>query len=331
MQYYESMHKINPDVYYVENIPETNSFKVCKIKPKNCKNHKFSKEQVMDLVEGQLVINKEDYQYLGFKKSTEDLFKFPEYKSVKILNSNFYFTDGIEYSYNKNKNEINIVQLKSASRAFFYKGFLRDLKITFNGYKNDNSSTPLDYPIDKRGLTGCLSLVSLNVDNISIKSNNSSCEDNVNLVNVVGTINSINITNSFSDGLDVDFSDISIKSINISEAGNDCVDFSSGIYKLNKLNLSNCGDKALSIGEKSSLELNEIFAQNSDVGIASKDSSITQLNNVKLKNTKTCVSAYNKKQEFFGSLINIKNIECMGYKVKTEVDNKSNIFIENDI
>ena len=330
-QYYESMHKINPDVYYVEKIPETNSYKVCKIKPKNCKNHKFSEKQVMDLVEGQLVINKEDYQYLGFKKSTGDIFKLSGYKNTKILGSNFYFKDGIEYNHDENKNEINIVQLKPTARAFFYKGLLKDLKITFNGYKENANSTPLDYPIDKRGLTGCLSFIYLKVDNINIKSNNSNCEDNVNLINVEGTINSINIKNSFSDGLDVDFSDVSIKNINISESGNDCVDFSSGIYKLNKLNLSNCGDKALSIGEKSSLELNEIFAQNSNIGIASKDSSVTQLNNVILKNTKTCVSAYNKKQEFFGSLINIKNIECKNYKLKTEIDKTSNIFIENDI
>ena len=68
-----------------------------------------------------------------------------------------------------------------------------------------------------------------------------------------------------------------------------------------------------------------------DIGIASKDSSVTQLNNVILKNTKTCVSAYNKKQEFFGSLINIKNIECKNYKLKTEIDKTSSIFIENDI
>ena len=86
-----------------------------------------------------------------------------------------------------------------------------------------------------------------------------------------------------NDGLDIDFSDVQIDKINIFSSGNDCVDFSSGNYKLNKLNLANCGDKALSVGEKSFLILNEIVAENSNIGIASKDSSVTKINNAYLK------------------------------------------------
>ena len=48
---------------------------------------------------------------------------------------------------------------------------------------------------------------------ININSNNSSCEDTVNLLNVKGSIDKINIESSFSDALDVDFSDIEINSI----------------------------------------------------------------------------------------------------------------------
>ena len=130
--------------------------------------------------------------------------------------------------------------------------------------------------------------------NVSIKANGSSCEDAVNFINVNGSFSEINIKNSFSDGLDVDFSDLEIDSIKIDSSGNDCVDFSAGSYKLNTLDLKNCGDKALSVGEKSFLTLNEIIAENANMGIASKDSSIVKLNVAHLKNLKTCVSAYTK-------------------------------------
>ena len=129
----------------------------------------------------------------------------------------------------------------------------------------------------------------------------------------------------------MDFSKLEVELINIDSSRNDCVDFSAGNYKLNKLNLKNCGDKGLSVGEKSILELNEIFIENSDIGIASKDSSSTTLNNAYMKNLKTCISAYNKKQEFSGGFINIKNIQCKNYYEKAEVDNISKIIIQNEL
>ena len=109
------------------------------------------------------------------------------------------------------------------------------------------------------------------------------------------------------------------------------MDFSAGNYKLNKLNLINCGDKGLSVGEKSFVQLNEIIVENSDIGIASKDSSITRLENAYLKNLTTCVSAYNKKQEFYGGLVEAKNVECKNYAYKTDADINSKIIIENEL
>ena len=57
------------------------------------------------------------------------------------------------------------------------------------------------------------------------------------------------IENSFSDALDVDFSNMNFNLITVKNAINDCTDFSAGNYSINKLDLLNCGDKGLSIGE----------------------------------------------------------------------------------
>ena len=121
-----------------------------------------------------------------------------------------------------------------------------------------------------------------------------------------------------------------IDSIRIDTSLNDCVDFSAGNYKLNTLDLKNCGDKALSVGEKSFLTLNEIIAENADMGIASKDSSIVKLNVAYLKNLKTCVSAYNKKQEFNGAFIEMDNMECTNYDKKANIDVRSKILKKNE-
>ena len=110
--------------------------------------------------------------------------------------------------------------------------------------------------------------------------------------------------------MDVDFSSLEISKIKISLAKNDCVDLSNGIYKINFANLYNCGDKALSVGEKSNVFIGDLIAENSIVGVASKDSSILDINNIISKENKFCVLAYRKKQEFTGSYVNINNTNC---------------------
>ena len=308
-------------------------FTACNGKPLVCSSRQFSKTQIEELLESRLSLNQSPYQYIGEYPGVDFLNKVrqPNYKKIKFQDSNFYFDKDIKYDFDKEKNVFNIFQNKPGARAFFYKGTLKNIDINFHGYDEQFTTKLPNFPVDQRGLTGCLSLMYLNVKNVKINSNNSSCEDTVNLINVQGSLKEINIKDSFSDGLDVDFSTVEIGSINVSSSKNDCVDFSAGNYKVNKLNLINCGDKGLSVGEKSFVQLNEIIVENSNIGIASKDSSITRLENAYLKNLTTCVSAYNKKQEFYGGLVEAKNVECKNYAYKTDVDINSKIIIENEL
>ena len=101
---------------------------------------------------------------------------------------------------------------------------------------NNPKLLPPKYPIDTLGLTGCFSH-KLKLTNLKIKANNSNCEDTINIINSSGNIESVNIENSFSDALDVDFSNVSFNKIKISNAINDCVDFSYGDYILKNLEL----------------------------------------------------------------------------------------------
>ena len=139
-----------------------------------------------------------------------------------------------------------------------------------------------------------------------MNSKNTNCEDAVNFINTTGQIKKITIENSFSDGLDVDFSKLHIDKIFINSSKNDCVDFSAGEYKLDLLILNNCGDKALSAGESSTIYIKYIEGKNSQIGIASKDSSTVFLNNLNFNNVKSCLSAYNKKQSSMEGLLNLK-------------------------
>ncbi len=331
-----TIEEIDPNTYLVIYNEKRGKFERCKIFLKNCQIYNFSNRDLTNLLEGELKIDDTNYQYLGSNFDLENLNRNKFIKKLKINDSQIFYEDGIVINFDKVNNLVNVTQNKPGSKAYFINGSLKNLNIIFDGYKifeNDKNFDlkifPPNYPINSKNLTGCLSFINLSVENISIQSNNSSCEDTINFINSTGTVKNIKINNSFSDALDVDFSDLRFDSIEVFSAKNDCVDFSSGDYKLNSLNLINCGDKGLSIGEGSFVDLNYVKVENANIGVAVKDSSILKINSSNLNNLKTCLSAYNKKQEYDGAIIKVNSLDCKNYFRKADVDNLSKISAEN--
>lgn len=321
----------NPKVLFAfkENGQEFNNlFLICK-SYNLCEKKVFTEEQQSKLLSGNLFKNENEYIYIGYYPDLEINFEVNEFDFNKYKDDtlNFYYNDGIKFDFNKDKNEFNIFQLKPEARAYFINSNIKDLDINFNGFKNfDNLFL---YPFDLNGLTGCLTFYNSSFKNVNLKSQHSNCEDAINMVNVKGQINNVNIKNSYMDGLDVDFSNISIKKIFINGSKNDCVDVSAGKYNFSSLKLNNCGDKGLSVGEQSDIIIKNIDINNSDLGIASKDGSIANISDAKIKDVDTCLGSYNKKAEFSGGYINIKKLICENFINKNIVDNQSKILINN--
>ena len=288
----------------------------------DCEFFDISNESLSSLLEGELSYEDKLYQFLGSNLNFKDFYSnnFKNFKSIK--NTKILYQDGIEFKYDDLNNEITIDQVIPGAKIIFLKGKLDNTKIFFTGKKSFQSNYSAT---DLNGLTGCLTFFDLELNNVNIDATSSSCEDAINLINVIGEIRNINIENSLSDALDVDFSKVKIKNIQVKNAGNDCADFSYGKYKLFNLQLKNCGDKGLSIGEKSYVELNNIEVNNADTGVASKDSSFTIINTSLFNNLKTCISAYKKKQEFDGSIIKLDGFICKNSEQKLSVDSRSKI------
>ena len=331
----ETLQEIDPNTYLVKHNLNNNNLERCKISLNDCQTYKFSNDQLSSLLEGELKIDNTNYQYLGKNLNLEELDKnLSNVKREELNKSIIFYENGIEVT-NDSKNKRLIIDQKiPGSKAYLMGGELENLSIIFNGFKikEDNNSDivtfPKNFPINNKGLTGCLSFVNINLkENIDIKFTNSTCEDAVNFLNAKGNIDNIIINKSFSDGLDVDFSELYFKSIIVTSALNDCADFSAGTYKIEILDLKFCGDKGLSIGEKSIINLNEISVEKSNIGIAAKDSSILKLNLANLNNLKTCLAAYNKKQEYEGAIIKLKKMKCKNFYEKAVVDGMSKIFL----
>ena len=325
-----TLNEIDPNAQIVFFDIKKNLFKACDNSFNKCEYLNLDDKDISDLINADYKKDNKNYVYLGSDLNLEILQINKDYNYLKIDNSNFFYENDIEVNIDKENYIIDIVQKKPGARAYFINGKIENYSINFKGYSqifksqnNLNSELPPNYPINKNNLTGCLSLVNLDTANINFSISNTNCEDALNLINVKGSINKIKIENSFSDGLDVDFSNLKIKDIIVSNSGNDCTDFSAGNYVIENFNLNKCGDKGISVGEKSLIKINIAYIDNINIGVASKDSSITNINKVSVINSDICVAAYKKKQEFYGGVLEANELKCDKYIKLSEFDDYS--------
>jgi len=218
----------------------------------------------------------------------------------------------VEYDSSGQNKKISIFQNNPSDSVLIKGGKLENYLINFIGSKNNQFGNSNEQRFNKRGLTGCLNIYDSNLKDIAIKVNDGRCEDSLNIIDSKGYISSINVDNGYQDAIDLDFSDIKIKNIKVENAGNDCLDVSGGNYYIQQVSFKNCGDKAISIGEKSDFFANEVFVEDSLIGVAIKDSSRFLNNKSFFSNTPTCAEIFKKKQEFNGALANFKEIKCDG-------------------
>ena len=220
-----------------------------------------------------------------------------------------------------NGNKLILIYDNSLSKVLIYNSTLHDVEIEMKKTNSDK----IDNYKKTNNLTGCLTIIDSQIRNLSINANNFFCEDTVNFIRSSGTINKITISNAFRDAIDADFSELEFNEIDINNANNDCLDLSFGNYTVRKILLNNCGDKGISIGERSNFVLNQLIVKNSNIGISSKDGSIATIHKANISDVNTCVSSYNKKQEFNGGIISFNKFNCRAFQKKFYVDKFSKI------
>jgi hypothetical protein len=286
---------------------------VCKTPNQNCTNDEVSIDVIGRALE-EKTIDKFDNEL--------DIFLLPsnrssvlrgkslllDNKKIKILASN-----DTQISFDNSKRIIKFILSSNNSWALINDSFIENIQISVNTTKDQNSNSDIPKErINANGLTACLNIFNSNISKSRIYSNTGllRCEDSVNIISSKGYIDEIKIENSFADALDIDFSEIEIMNLEIQNAGNDCVDFSSGDYQINFAILNKCGDKGLSIGEKSIFSGSTIRILSSQIGVSSKDSSKSSIEKLFIDMTPLCSEVFQKKQEFTGSLLEIKSIKC---------------------
>jgi hypothetical protein len=141
------------------------------------------------------------------------------------------------------------------------------------------------------------------------------CEDALNIVHSNFRLDSVEIKNALSDGFDADFSEGLINGGRFEGVGmvggGDAIDVSGTNIDIVGTEFKDIQDKAISVGENSTLAATKLLIESVGVGVVSKDGSQVTLKDSVIKKTKVAIMmAYNKKKEYGPSTIFAKNIKA---------------------
>lgn len=147
----------------------------------------------------------------------------------------------------------------------------------------------------------------------SVFQNNLS-EDTLNIVQSKGDIENSTILNSRSDGLDIDFGEVTITSskfINIgSQTGADAIDMSGSNVKITDCSIENTTDKGISVGEGSYAEISDLSINMALVGVVTKDSSRVIANKMFFRDIQFAdTMTYRKKEHYGGGMLNLTGLD----------------------
>ena len=227
---------------------------ICDLKLINCEKIIVKNDDIL-LTKSLLSQNISSLDYLNYPfLKKENIYLFlstsKKYSSLDSLNSieekfsnkevtnqfKISYTDNVEIDIDYEKKHIIFNFLNPSGRVKIFGNLVDSWSFKLDGenFIRNNQGSKNEYPENK--LTGCVTFIDIKVKNIKIESNYSLCEDSFNFIRSSGNVLKADIKNSFSDGLDLDFSNLIIKDLYINNSKNDCIDFSYGIYQVFKFN-----------------------------------------------------------------------------------------------
>ena len=241
------------------------------------------KNSVNSIVD-QLYIPKE--YYLKIDKNTELIFSN---EACLLVEGKFSSNNSLKLK-GKNWNGLHFIDLQNVLE-------INNLEISGVG-KNEYGITCLG-----RSLLGGLTVKDSYIDIKNLTISDSKTEDTLHIFRSFGSLDNLLINNSFSDGIDIDFSEITISNLKIRNIGSgedlgDCLDISNSNIIIYNSEFSFCTDKSLSIGENSIVYMEESKASHSDIGIAIKDNSRFTYKNITVSDNNKGISIYSKKQSY---------------------------------
>lgn len=177
-------------------------------------------------------------------------------------------------------------------------------------------------------VTGGVTFYKSDVDIVSSKITDTEAEDALNIVHSDFTLDDVMISDTRSDAFDGDFSVGRIVDSTFARVGGDAIDFSGSEIEVEDSKFFTVADKAVSVGEQSSLVGRNLQIVDVGTGIVSKDGSETQVDGVTFDETQYYeVMAYTKKPQYGSATLVVDN--ALGDKQLRSVAQKKSMLSVN--
>lgn len=216
---------------------------------------------------------------------------------------NIIFKSNVEMNGTKNKPILitgkgSVIILNSDKSAVVSK---------INNVNFDNLTTPTK-PLMK--FTGSINGYGGKFEISNSKIENGNAEDQLNIVNAEVNISKVKFENAKSDAFDCDYCKGKISDINFLEVGGDALDIAGSDLIVSNINVKSAHDKAVSIGENSKVDIENLSIEDSGTGVAVKDGSEVFIDNVSINRlTHDSFMTYVKKPFFRNyTQLNVKKI-----------------------
>jgi len=149
------------------------------------------------------------------------------------------------------------------------------------------------------------------------------CEDALNIVRSEFLVTQSKFHHIFADAFDSDFCTGLLEKSSFQFVGNDAIDFSTSQIKIDKCDIKNIADKGVSGGEGSTLEILNSSISDCNIGAASKDLSVVDMQNVVIANCNYGLVALQKKPEYGPAVFKTRKLTLTNCDRKYLIEKRS--------
>lgn len=175
--------------------------------------------------------------------------------------------------------------------------------------------------------TGAVSFYESDVSFSFVRSIDNQSEDALNIIRSKFDFEDVSFLGTLRDGFDSDFSQGRMKRVQYARCGNDCFDASGSTIQLEDVTVEGAGDKAISVGEASSVAISKLKVKNANCGLVSKDTSRLTAKEVELTGVTYDLASYRKKPEFGPGWMQIEQL-LISDEAKYAIEVGSNVSID---
>jgi len=160
-------------------------------------------------------------------------------------------------------------------------------------------------------------------------------EDALNTINTHFTLERVTVRGTYSDAFDSDFCtglvrDSSFEDIG-SGGGGDAIDFSGSVAEIDGVRFERVSDKAISVGEGSTLRARGVIARRVGAGAVAKDGSTLELEDAVIDDSVVApLMAYVKKPEFGVARMTARSVRVSGAATRPLVQTGSTLVLEGE-